>query len=181
MVLDVTAHGKSGHAARNEGENAIYKAMKDMEWFRTYRFPKTSPLLGDVKMSVTVVHAGTQHNVVPDQCAFTVDVRSNENYSNEEIYRTACAHVGSEVKARSFRLNSSRIDENHPIVAKAKVLGRTPFGSPTLSDQALMHFPSLKMGPGESSRSHTADEYITVTEIREAIALYIELLDGLQI
>ena len=127
MVLDVTAHGKSGHAARNEGENAIYKAMKDMEWFRTYRFPKTSPLLGDVKMSVTVVHAGTQHNVVPDQCAFTVDVRSNENYSNEEIYRTACAHVGSEVKARSFRLNSSRIDENHPIVAKAKVLGRTPF------------------------------------------------------
>ena len=181
MVLDVTAYGKSGHAARNEGENAIYKAMKDMEWFRTYRFPKTSPLLGDVKMSVTVIHAGTQHNVVPDQCVFTVDVRSNENYSNEEIYRTACAHTDGEVKARSFRLNSSRIDENHPIVAKAKALGRTPFGSPTLSDQALMHFPSLKMGPGESSRSHTADEYITVTEIREAIALYIELLDGLQI
>lgn len=155
--------------------------MKDMEWFRTYRFPKTSPLLGDVKMSVTVIHAGTQHNVVPDQCVFTVDVRSNENYSNEEIYRTACAHTDGEVKARSFRLNSSRIDENHPIVAKAKALGRTPFGSPTLSDQALMHFPSLKMGPGESSRSHTADEYITVTEIREAIALYIELLDGLQI
>ena len=111
-------------------------------------------------MSVTVVHAGTQHNVVPDQCAFTVDVRSNENYSNEEIYRTACAHVGSEVKARSFRLNSSRIDENHPIVAKAKVLGRTPFGSPTLSDQALMPFDSLKIGPGDSARSHSADEYI---------------------
>ena len=181
MVLDVTARGKSGHAARNEGINAIYKAMKDMEWFRDYRFPKTSPLLGDVKMSVTIVHAGTQHNVVPDQCVFTVDVRSNENYSNEEIYQTVCAHTESEVKARSFRLNSSRIDEGHPLVARAKALGRTPFGSPTLSDQALMHFPSLKMGPGDSSRSHTADEYITVPEIREAIGLYIKLLDGLQI
>ena len=181
MVLDVTARGKSGHAARNEGINAIYKAMKDMEWFRDYRFPKTSPLLGDVKMSVTIVHAGTQHNVVPDQCVFTVDVRSNENYSNEEIYQTVCAHTESEVKARSFRLNSSRIDEGHPLVARAKALGRTPFGSPTLSDQALMHFPSLKMGPGDSSRSHTADEYITVPEIREAIGFYIKLLDGLQI
>ena len=181
MVLDVTARGKSGHAARNEGINAIYKAMKDMEWFRDYRFPKTSPLLGDVKMSVTIVHAGTQHNVVPDQCVFTVDVRSNENYSNEEIYQTVCAHTESEVKARSFRLNSSRIDEGHPLVAQAKALGRTPFGSPTLSDQALMHFPSLKMGPGDSSRSHTADEYITVPEIREAIGFYIKLLDGLQI
>ncbi len=180
MVLDVTARGKSGHAARDEGENAIYKAMKDVEWFRTYRFPKTSPLLGDVKMSVTVIHAGTQHNVVPDECAFTVDVRGNEHYSNEEIYRTVCAHTDSEVKARSFRLNSSRIDESHPLVAKAKALGRKPFGSPTLSDQALMPFPSLKMGPGESSRSHTADEYVTVTEIREAIALYVELLDGLR-
>lgn len=181
MVLDVTAHGKAGHAARNEGDNAIYKAMKDMEWFRTYRFPRTSPLLGDVKMSVTIVHAGTQHNVVPDQCTFTVDVRSNENYSNEDIYRTVCAHIDSEVKARSFRLNSSRIDENHPLVARAKALDRTPFGSPTLSDQALMHFPSLKMGPGDSSRSHTADEFIRVTEIEEAIGLYIDLLDGLTI
>ena len=181
MVLDVTAHGKAGHAARNEGENAIYKAMKDMEWFRTYRFPETSPLLGDVKMSVTIVHAGTQHNVVPDQCTFTVDVRSNENYSNEEIFRTVCTHVDSEVKARSFRLNSSRIDESHPLVRKAKALGRIPFGSPTLSDQALMRFPSLKMGPGDSSRSHTADEYIKMSEIEEAIGLYIDLLDGLQI
>ena len=181
MVLDVTAHGKAGHAARNEGDNAIYKAMKDMEWFRTYRFPRTSPLLGDVKMSVTIVHAGTQHNVVPDQCTFTVDVRSNENYSNEDIYRTVCAHVDSEVKARSFRLNSSRIDESHPLVARAKALGRTPFGSPTLSDQALMHFPSLKMGPGDSSRSHTTDEFIRVTELEEAIGLYIDLLDGLTI
>ncbi len=181
MVLDATACGRPGHAARDEGENAIYKAMKDIEWFRTYRFPKVSPLLGEVKMSVTVIRAGTQHNVVPDRCVFTVDVRSNENYSNEEIYQTIRTHTDSEVKARSFRLNSSHIDESHPVVARAKALGRTPFGSPTLSDQALMHFPSLKMGPGESSRSHTADEYVTVTEIREAIALYVELLDGLRI
>lgn len=181
MVLDVTAHGKAGHAARDEGENAIYKAMKDMEWFRTYRFPKTSPLLGGVKMSVTIVQAGTQHNVVPDQCTFTVDVRSNEFYSNEDIFRTVCAHTDSEVKARSFRLNSSRIDESHPLVARAKALGRIPFGSPTLSDQALMHFPSLKMGPGDSSRSHTADEYIRVGEIEEAIGLYLNLLDGLRL
>ncbi len=181
MVLDVTAYGKSGHAARNEGENAIYKAMKDMEWFRTFRFPNVSPLLGKVKMSVTMVNAGTQHNVVPDRCTFTVDVRSNENYSNEEIYKTVCDHVESEVKARSFRLGSSRIDENHPLIAKAKEMGRIPFGSPTLSDQALMRFPSFKMGPGSSSRSHTADEYITTDEIREAINLYLELLDGIQL
>ncbi|MCD8317324.1 MAG: M20/M25/M40 family metallo-hydrolase, partial [Paraprevotella sp.] len=129
MVLDVSAHGKSGHAARNEGENAIYKALRDIEWFRTYRFPETSPLLGDVKMSVTMIHAGTQHNVVPDLCTFTVDVRSNENYANEEIYRTVCAHIGSEVQARSFRLNSSRIDERHPLVVRARALGRVPFGS----------------------------------------------------
>lgn len=181
MVLDVTAHGKSGHAAREEGENAIYKALEDLEWFRTYRFPEVSPMLGSVKMSVTVIHAGTQHNVVPDECTFTVDVRSNEFYSNEEIYRIVCSHTSCEVKARSFRLNSSRIDTAHPLVARAEALGRTPFGSPTLSDQALMRFPSLKMGPGDSARSHTADEYITIPEIREAIGMYVRLLDGLQI
>lgn len=181
MVLDVTAYGKSGHAARNEGENAIYKALDDLEWFRTYRFPKTSQMLGDVKMSVTIINAGTQHNVVPDKCTFTVDVRSNELYSNEEIYRIACEHTSCEVKARSFRLNSSRIRTDHPLVARAKALGRNPFGSPTLSDQALMCFPSMKMGPGDSARSHTADEYITIPEIREAIEMYIRLLDGLQL
>ncbi len=181
MVLDVTAYGKSGHAARNEGENAIYKALADLEWFRTYRFPKESPMLGPVKMSVTVIQAGTQHNVVPDKCTFTVDVRSNECYSNEEIYDIVCRHTSCEVKARSFRLNSSRVDRSHPIVARAEAMGRTPFGSPTLSDQALMHFPSLKMGPGDSARSHTADEYVTIPEIREAIEMYIRLLDGLPI
>lgn len=179
MVLDVTAYGKAGHAARNEGDNAIYKVLDDIQWFRSYSFPEVSPLLGSVKMSVTIINAGTQHNVVPDKCTFTVDIRSNEYYSNEDIYRIVCENTSCEVKARSFRLNSSRIDNSHPLVMRTKALGRTPFGSPTLSDQALMHFPSLKMGPGDSARSHTADEYITIPEIREAIGLYIRMLDGL--
>lgn len=179
MVLDVTAYGKAGHAARNEGDNAIYKVLDDIQWFRSYSFPEVSPLLGSVKMSVTIINAGTQHNVVPDKCTFTVDIRSNEYYSNEDIYRIVCENTSCEVKARSFRLNSSRIDNSHPLVMRTKALGRTPFGSPTLSDQALMHFPSLKMGPGDSARSHTADEYITIPEIREAIGLYISMLDGL--
>lgn len=181
MVLDVTAHGKAGHAARNEGENAIYKAFQDIQWFRDYRFPKESNLLGPVKMSVTQVNAGTQHNVVPDICNFVVDIRSNECYTNEELFAEICSHIDSEAKARSFRLNSSHIEAEHPFVQRAIRLGRTPFGSPTLSDQALMRFPSVKIGPGKSSRSHTADEYIVLSEIEEAIQLYIELLDGLVI
>lgn len=181
MVLDVNAHGKAGHAARNEGENAIYKALDDIQWFREYRFSKESPLLGPVKMSVTQVNAGTQHNVVPDICSFVVDIRSNECYSNEELFQEICSHIQSEAKARSFRLNSSHIDAKHPFVKRAVELGRTPFGSPTLSDQALMRFPSVKIGPGKSSRSHTADEYIRVSEIEEAIGMYIKILDGLVI
>lgn len=181
MVLDVTAHGKAGHAARDEGENAIYKALDDIQWFRNYRFPKESSFLGPVKMSVTQVNAGTQHNVVPDICTFVVDIRSNEYYSNEELFQEICSHIQSEAKARSFRLNSSHIDAEHPFVKRAVELGRTPFGSPTLSDQALMRFPSVKIGPGKSSRSHTADEYIRVSEIEEAIGMYIKILDGLVI
>lgn len=181
MVLDATAHGKSGHAARNEGENAIYKALEDIRWFKEYRFEKESPLLGPVKMSVTIVNAGTQHNVVPDRCTFTIDVRSNECYTNQEIFEIVKQHTSSEVVARSFRLSSSHIDANHPLVERAIALGRTPFGSPTLSDQALMSFPSLKMGPGKSSRSHTTDEHILISEIEEAISLYLSLLDGLTI
>ena len=181
MVLDVTAHGKAGHAARDEGENAIYKALDDIQWFRNYRFPKESSFLGPVKMSVTQVNAGTQHNVVPDICTFVVDIRSNECYSNEDLFQEICSHIQSEAKARSFRLNSSHIDAEHPFVKRAVELGRTPFGSPTLSDQALMHFPSVKIGPGKSSRSHTADEYILVSEIEEAIGMYIKILDGLVI
>ncbi|MBO7554312.1 MAG: M20 family metallo-hydrolase [Bacteroidaceae bacterium] len=178
MVLDVTSHGKSGHAARNEGINAIYLAMKDMAWFRDYQFEKVSPLLGPVKMSVTMVNAGTQHNVVPDKCDFVVDIRSNECYSNQELYDIICQHITSDVKARSFRLSSSHVEITHPLVQRIVALGRQPFGSPTLSDQALMPFPSLKLGPGKSSRSHAADEFIYLSEIEEAIGLYLEVLDG---
>lgn len=181
MVLDVTAYGRSGHAARNEGDNAIYKVLDDIAWFRDFRFPKESPLLGPVKMSVTVLNAGTQHNVVPDRCTFTVDIRSNECYSNQELFDEIKKHIKCEARARSFRLGSSHAPESHPLVQRAIALGRTPFGSPTLSDQALMSFPSMKMGPGKSSRSHTADEFIFVREVEEAIALYLELLDGTEI
>ena len=181
MVLDVTAHGKAGHAARNEGDNAIYHAIDDIQWFRTFQWPQVSPVLGAVKMSVTIVNAGTQHNVVPDTCTFTVDVRSNECYTNRQLFDLICQHVKSEVKPRSFRLNSSSIPLSHPLVRRAVQLHRTPFGSPTLSDQALMSFPSMKMGPGNSSRSHTADEYICLSEITEALRLYTEMLNGLQL
>ena len=176
MVLDVTAHGKAGHAARNEGDNAIYKALEDIEWFRSYKFEKVSPLLGLVKMTVTIVNAGTQHNVVPDTCTFTVDVRSNECYTNRELFDEIGKNVKSEVKARSFRLGSSSIDVNHPLVQKIVELGGKPFGSPTLSDQALMPFPSLKLGPGESKRSHSADEFVDFCEIEHAIETYLKLL-----
>lgn len=181
MVLDITATGRSGHAAREEGDNAIYKVLDDIAWFRDHRFEKVSPLLGPVKMSVTVINAGTQHNVVPDRCTFVVDVRSNELYSNEELFAEIQKNISCKAEARSFRLNSSRIAESHPFVQKAMSLGRVPFGSPTLSDQSLMSFPSVKLGPGRSSRSHTADEYIVVKEIEEAIGLYMEILDGLEI
>ena len=176
MVLDVTAKGKSGHAARDEGENAIYRAIEDIEWFRNYKWEKVSPLLGPVKMTVTMINAGTQHNVIPDTCTFTVDVRSNECYTNREIFDEIGKNVKSEVKARSFRLGSSGIDENHPLVQRIIEQGGKPFGSPTLSDQALMPFPSLKMGPGESKRSHSADEFVDFCEIRQAIEFYIACL-----
>ena len=162
-------------------EKAIYKVLDDIAWFRDYRFEKESPLLGPVKMSVTVINAGTQHNVVPDKCTFVVDIRSNELYSNEDLFAEIKKHISCDAKARSFRLNSSRIDEKHPFVQKAVKMGRVPFGSPTLSDQALMSFASVKIGPGRSSRSHTAEEYIMLKEIEEAIGLYLELLDGLEL
>ena len=176
MVIDAVAHGKAGHAARNEGDNAIYHAIADIKWLSEWQFPKQTDLLGPVKNTVTIVNAGTQHNVIPDQCTFTIDVRSNECYSNEEIFEFFQQHLSSELKARSFRLSSSRIDESHPFVQACIREGLTPFGSPTLSDQALMRFPSLKLGPGNSSRSHTADEYIKISEIADAISLYIKLL-----
>ena len=178
LVLDVIAHGKSGHAARNEGVNAIYEALDDMRWIRDYKFEKVSEFLGPTKMTLTVVNAGTQHNVIPDKCTMLVDIRTNEFYDNEEVYEFICQHLKSEVKAHSFRLKSSRIDPSHPLIRKCVAMGMKPFGSPTLSDQALMHFPSFKLGPGESSRSHSADEFIKISEIADAIAKYKELLDG---
>jgi acetylornithine deacetylase len=181
MVLDGTVYGKSGHAARDEGENAIYKAIPVIEWFRNKQFPEVSPFLGPVKMSVTMVQAGTQHNVVPGECKFTVDVRTNEYYRNETLFEEISAACGAEVHVRSFRLNASHISTEHPLVKRAILLGMNPFGSPTLSDQALMTFPSLKIGPGQSSRSHTADEFVNLSEIREAIDVYLRLLSNLKI
>ncbi len=176
MVLDVTSRGKSGHAARGEGVNAIYAMLDDLQWLRSYRFERTSPLLGDTLMQVTQVNAGTQHNVVPDECRAVVDVRTNEFYENEKVFEFVRDHCKSEVKARSFRLHSSHIDEGHPLIQRCKALGLTPFGSPTLSDQALMRFPSFKLGPGQSSRSHSADEFICRSEIRSAIEMYVKIL-----
>ena len=181
MVLDVIAHGKSGHAARNEGVNAIYEALDDMRWIRDYKFEKVSEFLGPTKMTLTVVNAGTQHNVIPDKCTMLVDIRTNEFYDNEEVYELIRQHLKSEVKAHSFRQKSSRIDPEHPLIRKCVAMGMKPFGSPTLSDQALMHFPSFKLGPGESSRSHSANEFIRISEIRDAIAKYETLLDGADI
>lgn len=181
MVLDCTAKGVAGHAARNEGVNAIYKAIEDIDWFRNYKYPESSPLLGDVKMTVTQVNAGKQHNVIPDSCSYVVDIRSNECYSNSELLDIIGSNVSSEVKARSTRLNSSSISAEHPLVKRAVELGRKPYGSPTLSNQALLSIPTLKMGPGDSSRSHTANEYIRISEIREGIKLFAEMLDGLKL
>lgn len=180
LVLDVTAEGKAGHAAREEGENAIYKALKDMQWFSTYKYPKVSQLLGPVKMSVTVVNTENRaHNVVPSQCSFVVDVRVNELYSFEEVLDIIRTHVHSEIKPRSLRMRSSYISLNHPIVEAGIKLGRNYYGSPTTSDKALMNFPTLKMGPGDSARSHTADEYIYIDEIKDGISLYIQFLKEL--
>ena len=182
MVIDGYAHGQSGHAARNEGVNAIYEALDDLVWLRDYRFRKESELLGCTKMTVTVVEAGTQHNVVPDLLHFIIDVRTNEYYQNEYLFEFLKKHMKKcELKARSFRLHSSHIPNEHPLVQHCLQEGLTPFGSPTLSDQALMPFPSLKLGPGQSARSHSADEYIKISEIAEAIETYIRLQDGLNL
>lgn len=181
MVLDCTSTGQAGHAARNEGVNAITLAMEDIAWFNSQPFGGQSDLLGPVKMSVTMIHAGTQHNVIPDRCDFTVDIRTNECYRNEALFEQIRQRVSCHVKARSFRLNSSRLDPGHPFVRRAVLMGKVPFGSPTLSDQALMPFPSVKIGPGESARSHTADEYVRLIEIREAIDTYVRLLGNLTI
>ncbi len=176
MVLDCTAKGKAGHAARDEGINAISIALRDIQKLENYRFEKKSDFLGAVKTTVTQINGGAQHNVVPETCTFVVDVRTNEYYSNKEVFEIIDNMLQSEVKARSFRLNSSSISPEHEIVQKAKRLGIKTYGSPTLSDQALMNFPSMKIGPGRSKRSHTADEFVYIDEIKEGVDLYIKLL-----
>lgn len=181
MVLDCTVMGRSGHAARNEGVNAIYEALPIIEQFKKFSFPKVSRMLGPVKLTVTQIKAGTQHNVIPDRCEFVVDVRTNELYSNEEAFELLRDAIPCSIVPRSFRLNSSRIDREHPFMQRAALLQLEPFGSPTLSDQAQMPFTTVKIGPGASERSHTAGEYIEKEEIRDAIALYTRLLDGLKL
>lgn len=177
MVLDCVAHGKAGHAAREEGVNAIYEALGDIEWFRTHRFPNVSPTLGPIKMTVSIINAGKQHNVVPAECHFTVDVRVTDSYTLEELLDLIRANVRCEVKPRSMRMRPSGIPDNHPLVKAAMRLGIPRYGSPTTSDQALIPAPSVKMGPGDSARSHTADEFIYVDEIGKGIETYISVLN----
>ena len=176
MVLDCETVGTTGHAARNEGVNAIYLAMDDMEWFRIFKFPNPSPLLGEVKMTVSMVNAGYQHNIVPDSCKYVVDVRSNEFYKNTDLLEIIRKHVKhSSITPRSTHINSSSIPMEHPIVQHGLSLGLTTFGSPTTSDQARIPYPSMKIGPGDSARSHTADEFIELDEIQNGMDIYKDL------
>ncbi len=177
LVIDAVASGKAGHAAHNNTENAIYNAMEDIEWIRNYEFPKISESLGKVKMTITQISAGHEHNVVPGICHFVLDVRVTDQYTNQEVFDIIDQHTKSSVKARSFNLSSSSIDLNHPIVRAGVELGRKTYGSPTLSDQSVLSCPSLKFGPGESTRSHQADEFIKIEEIEEAIDLYIKIFE----
>ena len=180
LVLDCTAHGTAGHAARNEGVNALYIAVKDIEWLSTYQFPKVSSLLGPVHIAVTSISTENKtHNIVPSECSFLVDIRVNELYSFEEIISVIKENIKSEIHPRSIRLKSSFINQDHPLVKAGIQLGISTYGSPTCSDMALMPFPSLKIGPGDSARSHSADEFIYVDEIRKGINTYVELLKKL--
>lgn len=179
LVLDCVAKGKAGHAAREEGVNAIYEALPDIEWLRRYEFPKVSSTLGKVKMSVTMIQAGQAHNQVPPECHFTVDIRVTDAYSLEEVLATVKQNMKSEITPRSLRLRSSGIPENHPLIISAKKLGKKLYGSPTTSDQALIPAASIKMGPGDSARSHSADEFVFVREIKEGIESYISLIENM--
>lgn len=177
LVIDAYAKGQGGHAARQEGKNAIYEALTDIAWIKSYQFPKKSEWLGPVLMQVTQIEAGTQHNVVPDACHFVIDVRATDAYSLEETLAIIDKHTYSELKPRSVRLQPSHIAETHLFVQGGKSLGLQSYGSPTLSDQALIPYTSIKIGPGKSERSHTADEYIYTEEIKEGIKTYIQLLE----
>lgn len=177
LVLDCVANGTAGHAAHGIGDNAIYNAIKDIHWFQNFEFPKISETLGKVKMTVTQINAGSQHNVIPANCNYVVDVRVTDSYSNQEVLEIIQANVKSKVVTRSLRLNSSSIPKNHPIVKAGIKLGRKTYGSPTLSDQSVLSCPSLKLGLGDSLRSHTADEFIYIKEIEEGVELYIKILN----
>jgi acetylornithine deacetylase len=179
LVLDCVAKGKAGHAAREEGLNAIYEALRDIEWLRSYEFPKVSSTLGKIKMSVTVINAGQAHNQVPPECKFTVDIRATDAYSLEEILEVVKQNVKCEVTPRSLRLRPSGIAENHPLIVSAKKLGKKFYGSPTTSDQALIPVSSIKMGPGDSARSHSADEFIYLDEVRKGIESYVQLIENI--
>ena len=176
LVLDCVAKGTSSHAAHPNHNNAILNAIEDIQWFNTYKFDKVSDLLGEVKMTITIINSGSQHNVVPDSCQFTVDVRTTELYTNTEVFNIIQQNIKSEVTPRSLRLNSSSIPLSHPFVQAGLKIGRTHYGSPTSSDQAVIPCPSLKMGPGLSTRSHSSDEFIYVQEIKEAIQIYHSVL-----
>jgi acetylornithine deacetylase/succinyl-diaminopimelate desuccinylase-like protein len=179
MVLDCIARGKAGHAAREEGINAIYEAVRDIDWIKSYKYPEVSETLGEIKMTVTVINAGRQHNVVPAECHFTVDVRVTDRYSLEEVLEIIRQHIKSEITPRSLRMRPSGIPLDHPLVKSARQLGIALYGSPTTSDQALIPVPSVKMGPGDSARSHTADEFIYIAEIVKGIDTYIAVLNNI--
>ncbi len=179
VVLDCTAHGRSGHAARGEGVNALYIALDDIARLRSFRFDRESPLLGPIGIAVTQIEAGTQHNVVPDTCRFVVDVRATDAYSNEEVVEQLRAALRSDVVPRSTRIRAAAVGDEHPLVRAARAVGRQTFVSPTTSDRTLMPFPSLKMGPGESARSHSADEFVLINEIDEALAIYEQYIEQL--
>ena len=178
MVLDGVVHGRAGHAAREEGDNALYTALDDISWFRKYRFDRESAWLGPVKMSVTVIETENKaHNVVPALCRYTVDVRVTDAYTHEEVLEIIRSSVRAGITPRSMRMRATRIDDRHPLVLAGLALGHSPYGSPTSSDKALMPFPALKCGPGDSARSHTADEYVALEEIREGLEGYIKMLE----
>ena len=177
LVLDCVSYGKTGHAAREEGENAIYKALSDIEWFRDYKFEKVSQFLGPVKMTVTVIKAGEQHNVVPSECHFVVDIRLTDQYTHQEVIDIIKQHAQSEIKPRSTRLKPSFISAEHPIVKAGLVMGLTTYGSPTSSDQSVIPYTSIKIGPGDSARSHTADEFIYLKEIEDGVGKCVEILE----
>ena len=176
VVFDAIVNGTPSHAAHPNHDNSIYKSIKTLEWFKDYKFEKVSEVLGEVKLTVTQINAGKQHNVVPAETHLVIDVRVNDKYSNQEVYDILNEIAPCELKPRSLRLNSSAIDKNHAIVQEGIKMGRETYGSPTLSDQAVLSCQSLKLGPGDSTRSHSANEFIYVNEIEEGIKIYIELL-----